>query len=439
MAETAVIPPPPSHLRNGDVFRTLELPENFIVGLDTMAMTTNKSLLGFRDIPPGPHFLWVQLPGGVSRCGYWFSTGAQGIVRTKQWDSRLEVLVEPTTQLERQSQKDNVEAVYSALQPYTLYAHKDQAATSLDNTHPEWARSPARLWNALTSAISGQDLARITGGQNVGEHFVDSIHSAKDTRLGEMLSATSAADSASSHNKLTFHFAQDFHDLQVLDLGVASTRVADTSARIQALLTHPTNPATEQTILAELQFTFLTGTHLSNPACLEQWWNLVLKIVLRAHALPTSHPRLARDLLRTLHAQLLYTEHYIGSSETNGAGDGGGSGGNFLGDDTPIFQYKPVYREKLRRALVGYRKRLDGLLEGDEGRVTAEQDAVGKVFEALETWLWRCGWDLRGEGGTEKRAVETGEVDSEEEEDEMPVVVELDEEGREVGLVSFRD
>jgi A1 cistron-splicing factor AAR2 len=32
-----------------------------------------------------------------------------------------------------------------------------------------------------------------------------------------------------------------------------------------------------------------------------------------------------------------------------------------------------------------------------------------------------------------------GEVDSEEEEDEQPVVVELDEEGREVGLVSFRD
>ncbi len=437
MTGKAGSPPPSAHLRNGDVFRTLGLPENFIAGLDTMAMTTKKSLLGFRDIPSGTHFLWVQLPGGVSRCGYWFSTEAQGIVRTKQWDSYNEVLVEPTGRLEAQSQRDNVESGYAALQPYTLYAHENQAAMSLDNTHPEWARSPGNLWNALTSAMSSQDLARITGGQNIGEYPVDSIDCAKDTRLGELLSAT--ANPASSHNKLTFLFTQDFRDLQVLDLGPASARVADTSARIQALLSHPTDPATEQAILAELQFTFLTGSHLSNPACLEQWWNLVLKIVLRAHALPTSHPRLARDLLRTLHAQLLYTEHYIGSSETNDGGDGGGSGGNFLGDDTPIFQYKPVYREKLRRALVEYRRRLDGLLEGDEGRVTVEQEGVGRVFEALETWLWRCGWDLRGEGRTERSGVATGEVDSEEEEDELPVVVELDGEGREVGLVSFRD
>ena len=439
MAGKAVIAPPPAHPRNGDVFRTLGLPENLIAGLDTMAMTTNKSLLGFRDIPPGPHFLWVQLPGGVSRCGYWFSTGAQGTVRTKQWDSYNEVLAEPTSQLETQSQKDNAESVYATLQPYTLCAQKDQASMFLDNTHPEWARSPANLWNSLTSAISNQDLARIAGGQNIGEYLVDSIDCAKDTRLGEILSATAAADSVSSYNKLTFLFAQDFRDLQVLDLGPASARVADTSARIQALLAHPTDPATEQAVLAELQFTFLTGTHLSNPACLEQWWNLVLKIVLRAHALPVSHPRLAGDLLRTLHAQLLYTEHYIGSSETNDDGDSGGSGRNRPSDDTPIFQYKPVYREKLRRALVEYRRRLDRLLAGDEGHATAEQEAVGKVYEALETWLRRCGWDLRGGGRTERTGVATGEVDSEEEEDELPVVVELDEEGRKVGLVSFRD
>lgn len=432
---------PRSSLANGDVFRALGLPENLIVGLDTTAVTTNKSLPGIRDIPPGIHFLWVQQLGGVSRCGYWFITGARGTVRIKEWDSRNEVLGEPTGQFEAQSQKERSESVYPVLQPYTLYAQKSQTPASSDNTHPDWARSPASIWNALTGAISAETLARITGQQNAAEYLVDSIDCAKDTRLGETLSTI--GNSAS--NKLTFLFTQDFHDLQILDLGPTSTGVADTSARIQALLIRPSNPVTEQAILGELQFTFLTGSHLGNPACLEQWWNLVLKMVLRAHALAVSHPGLTKELLQTLHAQLFYNAHYIGSSSSAAAQakDGGGDDGTAadgFGDDTPVFQYKPLYREKLRRLLVEYRKRLGGLLAGVEGSAAAELEAVSEVFGRLETWLWRCGWDLRGTDRTDRTGGSgVGEVDSEEDEDELPVVVELDDEGREVGLVSFRD
>ncbi|KAG7290211.1 hypothetical protein NEMBOFW57_000209 [Staphylotrichum longicolle] len=265
-----------------------------------MAVTTSRSLLGFRDIPPGAHFLWVQQLSGVSRCGYWFVTTRQGTARIKQWDGYNEVLGKPGSPPRARNQEDNIEAVYPVLQPYTLYTHKDNAAKSLGGTHPAWARSPASLWQALTSAISTESLARITGEQDVQEYLVDSMDCPKDARHSASPTSTTKFDADPINNKLTFLFSQDMRDLQILDLQPSSARNADTSARVLALLT----TTADQAILADLQFTFLTGTHLGNPACLEQWWNLVLKIVLRAYTLALTRPQLARDLLRTLHAQL---------------------------------------------------------------------------------------------------------------------------------------
>ncbi|EAQ88923.1 hypothetical protein CHGG_05542 [Chaetomium globosum CBS 148.51] len=440
--ETVDVQPRPGYLDKGDVFRTLGLPNDFVIGLDTMAMTTSKSLQGFRDIPSGVHFLWVQHPGSFSRCGYWFITKDQGQIRTKEWNRQGETMGEPRGQPGPFNERSRMDSIYPTLQPYTLHGQGHQAPGPKDGALPDWARSPSRLWGILTSAISIHSLSRITGKQNIQEYLTDSMDSTKGT-------------SPNTNNELNFLFAQDFRDLQVLDQGSAKARVADTSSRIQAFLTRNTNTNTnpntdpnlttpEQALLAELQFTFLTGTHLSNPACLEQWWSLVLKFVLRAYALALSHPRLASRLLRTLHAQLFYTEHYFApvtaataaGSEVNGA-----DGGDGPSCERPIFQYKPLYWGKLRLVLAEYKARLDGLLAGLGGRVTPEQEAVGGVFGELEAWLGRKGWELRrrdepeGEGGGGGGDV----VDSEEEEDEQPVVVELDEEGREVGLVSFRD
>ncbi|KAK4124025.1 hypothetical protein N657DRAFT_664103 [Parathielavia appendiculata] len=443
----------PGCLENGDVFRTLGLPDNFIIGLDAMAMTTSKSLSGFCDIPPGVHLLWVQQPDGVSRCGYWFVTGSQGMVRIKEWDVYNEVLQEPSQS--EVFQKHSAESAPLALHPYTLHAHRGKPLTPLNNTLPSWARSPTALWNALTSAISNHSLSRITGKRDVSEYLVDSMDSARDTHRGES----------------TFLFTQDFRDLQVLDLsGSLKSRVVDTSARIQALLANTTDNSnqsssfSEQDILAELQFTLLTGTHLGSPACLDQWWNLTLKMILRAYNLAVSHPRLTRDLLQILHAQLFYNENYVGSSSSSASSSkaaqadaadhhhlGGGGGDHAAADgpsrDRPIFQYKPRNREKLREALVEYGRRLTQVLQGLGGSAARrpEQEAVGQAFEELETWLWRRGWDLRG--GSHSRRPGRGKdddddvqvPDSDEDEDEQPVVVELDEKGREKGLISFRD
>lgn len=437
---------PSSYLQNGDVFRVLGLPDNFIVGLDAMAMTTNRSLPGFRDIPPGPHLLWVQQPDGVSRCGYWFVTEAQGLARIKEWSRYDEVLGEPVSQFEAAGREDDMASTYPTLQPYTLHDRREGNSIATGGTLPSWAQSPAHLWKTLTSAISPEALARITGKQGVTEYLVDSIDCARDTRRGENSSGVAGAS-----NQLNFLFTQDFRDLQVLDLSSMKARVADTSARVQALLltgTTNNNPPTERDILAELQFTFLTGTHLSNAACLEQWWNLVLKVVLRAYSLAVTRPRLASDLLQTLHAQLLYTEHYLGSASAtqpnHGDGDGDGNGGRGSKDgpsgDRPIFQYKPQCKAKLHQMLAEYKWQLNKLLRGLDGhQVAPEQEAVSRAFGELEAWLWRFGWDLRGASGSERVEADMLPLGSDDEEDEQPVVVELDDEGREVGLVSFRD
>ncbi|KAL2136348.1 hypothetical protein VTI74DRAFT_4180 [Chaetomium olivicolor] len=437
--------PPPACLSNGDVFRILGLPDKFIIGLDAMAMTTSKSLPGFRDIPPGAHFLWVQQPDGVSRCGYWFVTGRHGVIHVKQWDKYEEVLRDAASEVEVHSQQNRLDVAYSTLQPYTLHNHREKTSTPPSHAHPIWARSPLGIWNTLASAISTQNLDRITGRQNGKDYFVDSLDSARDAHKGI--------------GELNFLFAQDLRDLQVLDLGSLKSHVADTSSRIQALLesTTTTNPFTEQDMLAELQFTFLTGTHLGNSACLEQWWNLVLKIFLRAYGLAVSRPPLVSAILQTLHAQLLYSEHYVGpsssSSLSTSQGDQKVCGGEAKKDgpnrETPLFQYKPHNRERLRCMLAEYKAQLHRKLS-DFGKMTPALEKVGSAFEELETWLWQLGWDLRSEspGQSQKRPEGKNRVrrmedmppdDSEEDKDEMPVVVELDEEGREVGLVSWRD
>ncbi|KAL2020378.1 hypothetical protein VTK56DRAFT_8507 [Thermocarpiscus australiensis] len=455
--------PPPACLEKGDVFRILDLPSDFVVGLDAIAMTTNQSLPGFREIPPGAHFLWVQQPGGVSRCGYWFVTGAQGIVRLKQWDGYNEVLGEPASQFEARDQRANIEAVYPTLKPYALLERKDSAPALrgapsngtpgwAPRTHPDWEQSPVLLWRVLTEAISSEFLGRITGKRGVNEYLVDSTDWAGDLSRGDSLSA-SRAYVAGVSSELNFLFAQDFRDLQLLDRGPMKARVSDTSARVQALLSNNSNPITERDILAELQFTFITGLHLSSSACLEQWWNLVLKIVLRAYSLAVSRPALARDLLQTLHAQLFYAEHHVGSSsssstttappEQQDSADDGTEGSSSSssatdgpGSDRVVYQYKPQNREKLRLMLAQYKRRLNELLLGLGGRITPAQQAVGRAFEDLEAWLWRYRWDLRGEDRPERDRVDVADS---EDEDDPPVVVELDEAGREVGLVSFRD
>ena len=455
-------------LDNGDIFRLLELPSNFIVGHDDIAiMTTKPGDDGFRDIPPGPHFLWVQQlssqkgsqgppetqetqelhlddqHGPAPRCGYWYVTKQSGQIRMKQWDKYNEILGDVASQCEADELKANIESIYPTLRTYKLRG-QDQHGNGV---HPSLATrferdppsSSGSLWHQLTWAISESFLERVTGKRTVHEWLVDSSDCVKgDTHLPLYHKTASRAYKAAVSSELNFLFSQDFPDLDLFDAHTGThdhdSDPTDTTNRVLALLNNPSAQVTERGIVAELQFVYVTGTQLGNAACLEQWWELVLKIVLRTHQLLRFRPELSRDLLRTLRAQLIHTAGYAENpddSERSHETDG-------LSSDKPLFSSHLKNKRKLRRSLAVYKRRLNESLIELGNQVTLNQQEVRRAFEDLEAWLWRYKWDLRSDlmeddGGD---GLET-EDDEEDDDDLLPVVVDMDEDGRERGLVSF--
>ncbi|KAG8161694.1 hypothetical protein KVR01_008681 [Diaporthe batatas] len=434
----------PGAALDGDVFLILDLPPNSTVGCDARAINTGASgFKGIRDIPPGPHFVWVSEPGALSRCGYWFvAQPGRPRVRVKQWDKYNEVLAEPASRFELRDHRDNVASLYPQLVSLGHGGVGDDDETQ-------------ELWGRLTSGVSEALLARVTRRAGASEWLV----ATSDTAQGESgfpQATTQLYKAVVGPSELQFLFPEGDVDLAAAAAAAEHDRdrqadkvTIDTSAEILRLVDTPGTGATEADVLGELQLTFLTGLHLTNLSCVDQWWHLVLKVVLRAHRLALSRPRLAAGLLRALHAQLAYDERYV-SAEGEGGGDPGDQGAGIL-------DMVPGNKRKLRRALALYRRRLDELLlDLPRGRATADQGLVGKAFGELEAWFWKFGWDLRtgggdGDGGareTTRRSVRgpggiigpDGEDDNDDDDDDddyKPVIVDLDADGREVGLVSF--
>lgn len=441
--------PPLAHssncLNHGDAFLLLSLPQEFIVGHDDMAITTGESLLGFRDIPPGTHFLWVQQPGATSRNGYWYITEEQnGRVYVKQWDQYNEVLSSLPNQAAEREQAENLESIYPKLKPYDMRSGSKRSAAKTSQpmpfsiagrNEPSFTTDPAKMWQQLTHAITKPFLARITGKKSVDAWLVDSA----DCAVGESYRAQYKLVQSSEFN---FLFAQDFKDLELLDSDPTRRDVVeDTTDRVLALVRNTDFSFDPSDIVAELQFTFLTGTHLGNHACMEQWWDLVLKIILRAYRLVLSYPVLTVEVIRTLHAQIVYTEEYIESTSEEEQEKGRSEHTIGPSPDRPIYLFNLQHRRRLRTALATYARKLEEVLTGLGDAVTIEQSTARAIFGELEAWLFTRGWDLGSKKNAHaeeaQRKDEIGEDDNED--DDMPVVVDLDEHGREVGLVSFND
>lgn len=452
------VPNGDSTLLDGDIFVILDLPPNSTVGCDARAINTGASgFKGIRDIPPGPHFIWVSEPSALSRCGYWFvAPQDRGRVRVKQWDKYNEVLAEPASKFELRDHTDNVASLYPQLVSFRHGGDPAAAAAAGSGSDDE----TAQLWSQLTSGISEGLLARVTGRRDASEWLV----ATSDTAQGESgfpQTTTQLYKAVVGPRELQFLFPEGDVDLTAAaaavglqqnddqantsqdadanpDTSAGPGGPPDTSAEILRLVDTPGTGASEEDVTGELQLTFLTGLHLSNLSCVDQWWHLVLKVVLRAHRLALLRPRLAAALLRTLHAQVVYDEGYIAGGAADDARDQG----------TSILDIVPGNRRKLRRALALYRRRLDELLlDLPGGQATAEQGAVGKAFGELEAWFWKFGWDLRTGVGAEEKTGISGQGDNfgrtqdddddDDDDDYKPVIVDLDADGREVGLVSF--
>lgn len=61
-----------------------------------------------------------------------------------------------------------------------------------------------------------------------------------------------------------------------------------------------------------------------------------------------------------------------------------------------VLDYDPDLRDDFKMLLITFKSRLNEQLLAQGSELTDQQSAVGKAFEELESWLWRWGWDLRG-------------------------------------------
>ncbi|KAM3429703.1 hypothetical protein NHJ13734_008057 [Beauveria thailandica] len=423
---------------DGDAVLILGLPEVFTVGCDTLSFTA-KHFGGLRDVPAGPHFFWAAHPGGMAaRSGFWILSQGANRVHAVRWDSSTELLIDA---LPAETPSD-VDALHAELLSYRdPTARSDGAGGSVGEMNESRAAESERIWAQLTSCITGDLLSRVTGQPRAAAaawHI-----STTDLVQGQVLpSAERAMEQHISHmrgaapaRELRFALDQHSKTYSAERLGAERTREAtDATTYLLALLDSDCsgdgNVVTEASLVGELQLAFLAGVHLGNDACLEQWQHTVLRVLLRAYALPRRRPTLAADAIRAVTAQLAY-------------------GGAWL--DTPLTGMLSEARgRELRLALIIYKRRL----EEDSSDGDGDSDGVARVtaaFSRLEAVVAgpAFGWDLRGEylrkgkvvmEDGEEVELEMKELQAEDERGEWaPEIVELDEHGREKGLISWND
>jgi A1 cistron-splicing factor AAR2 len=158
---------------------------------------------------------------------------------------------------------------------------------------------------------------------------------------------------------------------------------------------------------------------------MEQWAHIV-KTMFRAFDLVLQMPEFVRKFIEAVHAQFTYDDEGLEGS---------------------ILDHDPNLSEDLKLILTTFKARLNEMLLERGSSITKEQTAVGTAFGELETLLWKWEWDLRanyvrsGKYQTEDGQwidAELKEFQAEDERGEYaPAMVELDEDGREKGLIRF--
>ncbi|APA08207.1 hypothetical protein sscle_03g029770 [Sclerotinia sclerotiorum 1980 UF-70] len=427
-------------LKDGDVIIVGSLPPGSMFGYDTKAYTikTEGTLEGVKNIPPGAHFFWGGSANGSSRTGFWFMTmklasDEYGDAHVLRWDNYHECLEEEVSEAEKRIQKASIPEIVNRLEPYlsntSVPSPKPAGSVSTSPTFVNFPSSPIAAediygsdkWRHLTSCIKHPYLKRVTGGK-WNSWKVSSSHDIKTTEL----QATSAPRDVKGNSTnfdgddfLNFVFPRNSRTFSDASTGRERTEQAiDSTAYIVEAIANCTYEDSDE-IIGELQFCYITGMVLGNLACMEQWGIIISKL-FGAYRLSMDHPVFFRKVITAVHAQFMYDEE---------------------GFDTSIFDHDSHLGDDLKIILTKFKSRLNEQLLSNGSKITPEQEEVGKAFEAFESWLWKWGWDLRGNYlRSGKFQLEDGEmIDAElkdfEDEDERgeyaPMVVDLDEDGLE--------
>ncbi|PBP17571.1 AAR2 protein [Diplocarpon rosae] len=401
------------HLKAGDVVVVRDIPKDVIFGYDTVSFVIKQPGVfeGVKNLPPGAHLIWAGTSNGSLRTGFWLMSSKLasdqfGDVIVKRWDNYNEALVEEASLAEARIQANNLFEFADKLQSYTV-------------KQGEGLKDPS-IWAQLTSSIKAAFLNKVTGHKEWNHWQVSSSH---DVKQGHSVQRDNARDFGND-KVLGFVFPKDRRTFSSKSTGRERTEQAiDTSAHVVAIIARLCSYEDSDEIIGELQFSYITGMLLGNVACMEQWAHII-KVTFRAFRLVMDLPGFYHKFIKAVHAQVIGIEGSIFDSDDN------------LEDD-------------FKSLLVIFKSRLDEQLLEAATHLTQDQKAVGDAFADLESflWKWRGGWDLRGnfvrsgqvqlEDGEFVDAVST-EFEAEDERGEFaPQMVELDEDGREKGRISF--
>ncbi|KAI9740708.1 MAG: hypothetical protein M1818_004673 [Claussenomyces sp. TS43310] len=430
----------PECLSSGDVIIVTGVPAGSFIGCDVIGLNIGKNARfeGVRDLPAGAHFIYGgSSEMGVARNGFWIMSKqraslGRGEIHVKRWDKYTETIEEEVSQAEIHIQKENVPSIFQSLLPYAISSAPGQQLSGKDAIIKK-----NQLWQRLTFAIKGAMLTRITNC-NWNEWQVTSADDSKPMPYGATDSGGDAdmKMAQDNHNHLeylnskdrvlSFVFPQNTLTFSNQVIGRQRTEQAlDTSVHIISIIANNCTYGDQDELIGELQFCYITGMLLGNVACMEQWSHMT-KVIFKAFALALDEPILFRKLIETIHAQLIYNEEGIEGS---------------------IFDHDPGLEDDLKKILTVFKSRLTEQLLEKRSSLTDEQSAVGDAFEALESWLWKWGWDLRGDYlRSGKLQLEDGEIvdaelddfaDEDERGEFAPVIVDLEDDGKERGLIRW--
>ena len=436
---------PDQRLKSGDVFIVRDVPSGALFGYDTIGFNVNpengSKFNGIRDIPAGTHFIWGGSNTTSLRNGFWIVSAKRasdeyGEVHVRRWDKENEVLGEEISKAEVRIQKGDLSNIFETLHPYMLPGTSTAIAptpstttTLISSTFPALEppitkeRRDPNLWLRLTSCVKGALLTRITGKKEWNEWQISSVHdnqnkvpSTQDANLGDNY----------GDDVLAFMFPTYQRTFSDDSVGRARTEQAlDSTSHILSIISKDTLHEDADEIIGELQFCYITGMLLGNVACQEQWAHII-KTIFRAFDLVLQMPEFVCKLIEAVHAQFLYDDEGLEGS---------------------ILDHDPNLSDDLKLVLTTFKARLNEMLLDRGASISKEQTAVGTAFGELETLLWKWEWDLRanyvrsGRYQTEDGQWFDAELKDFEAEDERgeyaPAMIELDEDGREKGLIRF--
>lgn len=367
-------------LKSGDVVVIRDIPAGSLFGYDIRSFTipADGTFQGIKDIPSGAHFVWGSSASNTFRTGFWIMSAKRasaefGEIHVKRWNSYDECLSEEVSAAEVRIQKGCVPEILDKLQEYTITnPSKGQSnAKLLDFANAkELYSKDTNIWAHLTSSMKGALLTKITG--HSWNHW--QVSSSDDYKSSSQTNLSDDPMDFRREEVLRFVFPRSTRTFDEGVLGRDRTEQAmDTSSHISSIITTHCTFEDQDEIIGEMQFCYITGMILGNLSCMEQWSHIV-KVLFHAFKLVLELPVFFRKVIEAFHAQLIYDEE---------------------GLDSSILDHDPHLGGDLKKLLTIFKSRLTELLLEQGSQLTDDQNAVGKAFGELESWLWKWGWDLR--------------------------------------------